>query len=105
MDDGEWCLFCREVLLLEEPIAQTMDAVVAMVDEMLVFIVHAVAGKGDFVSSNGWRLMGLVVMLVRFLVLCGGSGILPYDYSMFRFGGVDPFGGPVVPGGGGTRSL
>ena len=101
MDDGEWCLFCREVLLLEEPIAQTMDAVVAMVDEMLVFIVHAVAGKGDFVTSDGSRLMELVVMLVRFLMLCGGTGILPYDYSMFRFGGVDPFGGPVVPGGGG----
>ena len=101
MDDGEWCLFCREVLLLEEPIDQTMDAVVAMVDEMLVFIIHAVVGKGDFVSSGDSKLMELVVMLVRFLVLCGGTGILPYDYSMFRFGGVDPFGGPVAPCGGG----
>ena len=76
MDDGEWCLFCREVLLLEEPIDQTMDAVVAMVDEMLVFIIHAVVGKGDFVSSGDSKLMELVVMLVRFLVLCGGTGII-----------------------------
>ena len=101
MDEGEWCLFCREVLLLEDPIPQTMEAVVGMVDEMLAFIVHAVAGKGEFVSSDGSKLMELVVVLVRFLILCGGSGVLPYDYSLFRFGGVDPFSGSIVPGSGG----
>ena len=102
MDVGEWYLFCREVLLLDEPIAQTMDAVVGMVDEMLVFILHAVAGKGGFALSDDSRLMDLVVVLVRFLVLCGGSGVLlPYKYALFRFGGVDPFGGSMAPGGNG----
>lgn len=99
MDVGEWHLFCREVLLLEVPIAQTLDAVVGMVDEMVVFMVQAAVGRGGFGAAGGSaRLMELVVVLVRFMILCGGSGVLPFDYAVARFGGVNPLsvGGPVA---------
>ena len=100
MDDGEWALFCREVLLLEDPIPQTMDAIVEMVDEMMMFIVRAVVGEGSFSARSDSRLMELVVVLVRFLLLCGGSSVFPYDYAAAWFGGVHPFmaGGPVAYG-------
>ena len=102
MNDGEWALFCREVLLLEEPLPQTMEAVVGMVDEMMMFIVRAVVGDSSFSARADSRLMELVVVLVRFLLLCGGSSVFPYDYAAARFGGVHPFmaGGPVAYGGG-----
>ena len=34
MDEEEWACFCREVLLLDVPIPQTMDAVVDVIDEV-----------------------------------------------------------------------
>ena len=107
MSDEEWTIFCRELLLLEEPIAQTLDAVVGMVDEiMMVFIVRAVSGCSDFSVGTGPRLMDLVVVLVRFLLLCGGSGVvLPCDYALARFGGMCPVvvGGPFANHGGHER--
>lgn len=98
MSDEEWARFCCELLLLEEPIAQTLDGVVKMVDEMLVFMVRAVSGCSDFSSGTGPNLMALVVVLARFLLLCGGSGMLPRDYALARFGGVCPVlvGGPFA---------
>ena len=91
MDAGEWHLFCREVLLLEVSIAQTLDAVVGMVDEMVDYMVGAAIGRGGFGAAGGsTRLMELVVVLVRFMILCGGSGVLPFDYAVARFGGVNP---------------
>ena len=100
MDEEEWACFCREVLLLDVPIPQTMDAVVDVIDEVLVFIVRAVAGCSEFSVGSESRLMGLVVMLVRFFMLCGGSAVLPREYAMFRFGKVDPFGRNGVSSGG-----
>ena len=102
MDDREWAVFCREVLLLEEPIPQTMGAIVGMVDEMVTFIIHAVVGEVGYSKRSDSRLMELVVVLTRFLLLCGGSGMFPYDYAVARFSGVHPFvaGGPVAYGSG-----
>ena len=107
MDKDEWSLFCREVLLLRAPIDQTLDGVVGMVDEMIVFIVRAVVGSEDFSTGSDSRLMELVVVLVQFLMLCGGSGILPRDYSVARFGGGDPLiaCGPVDSGDGRSFAL
>ena len=107
MDDQEWAVFCREVLLLGEPIPQTMEAIVKLVDEMVVFIVRAVVGVGGFSKRDDSRLMELVVVLARFLLLCGGSGMFPYDYAAARFGGIHPFmaGGPVACGGGRVFAL
>ena len=107
MDDRDWAVFCREVLLLEEPIPQTMEAVVKMVDEMVVFIVRAVVGDDGFVKRDDSRLMELVVVLARFLLLCGGSGMFPYDYAAARFSGIHPFlaGGPVACGSGRVFAL
>ena len=98
LDGSKWEVFCREVLLLDHPLAQTLDAVVEMVDDMVVFIVRAVAGCKDFADDSGSRLMKLVVMLVRLLLLCGGSGVFPRKYAIARFGGVDPSvsGGPFA---------
>ena len=80
MSDSEWASFCRDVLLLGEPIAQTFDAVIAMVDDMIETLVHAVCGGERFTrgtGAEGPRLMDFVVVLVRFLMLCGGSGVMP----------------------------
>ena len=90
MEGEEWVHFCREVLLLETAIPQTMDGVVGMVDDMVTFIVRAVAGCPDFAVAPGARLMSLVVVLVRFYLLCGGSGCFPREYALARFGGLDP---------------
>lgn len=87
MDDVEWGRFCSEVLLLDVPIPQTLDAVVDMVDEMVVFIVRAAAGCPEFSSGPDPRLTALVVVLVRFLLLVGGSNVLPCEYALARFGG------------------
>ncbi len=96
LGDHDWEVFCREVLLLEHPLLQTLDSVVEMVDEMIVYIVRAVAGCEDFASGPKSGLMRLVVMLVRLLLLCGGSGSFPREYAIARFGGIDPSvaGGP-----------
>ena len=106
MDDEEWAVFCREILLLKDPIAQTMDAVVGMVDEMVIFLVRAISGCSEFSIGTGPRLMDLVVVLVRFLMLCGGSGVLPRDYALARFGDVCPLvaGGPFAQRGGRERA-
>ena len=90
MDEAEWGMFCREVLLLGAPIAQTMDGVAGMVDEMMVSMVRAVVGREEFSVKADSRLMELVVVLVRFLMLCGGSGVLPREYLVARFGGGCP---------------
>ena len=89
LDDLEWARFCVEVLLLDAPVPQTLDAIVDVVDEMVVFIVRAVAGCSEFSSSHESRLMQLVVVLVRFLLLCGGSSVFPREYALARFGGVE----------------
>ena len=106
MSEGEWAVFCREVLLLKEPIAQTLDAVVEMVDEMVIFLVRAVDGCSEFLVGTGPRLMDIMVMLVRFLMLCGGSGVFPRDYALARFGDVSPMvaGGPFAQRGGRERA-
>ena len=79
-----------------------MEAIVGMVDEMVMFIVHAVVGEDGYSKRSDSRLMELVVVLTRFLLLCGGSGMFPYDYAVARFSGVHPFlaGGPVAYGSG-----
>jgi hypothetical protein len=105
MSDGEWAHFCRDVLLLEHPIAQTYDAVIEIVDDMLETLVHAVCGGERFtygVGAGGPRLMDFVIVLVRFLMLCGGSGVMPRDYALARFGDVCPLvaGGPFADRGG-----
>ena len=102
MSEGEWHLFCCEVLLLECPIPQTLEAVVEMVDKMVTYIVRAVVGTEEFVASGDSRLMELVVVLVRFLLLCGGAGVLPPEYSVARFSGVHPlaYRGPFACGSG-----
>jgi hypothetical protein len=73
-----------------------LDSVVDMVDEIVVYIIHAVAGCEDFASGPKSGLMRLVVMLVRLLLLCGGSGSFPREYAIAWFGGIDPSvaGGP-----------
>lgn len=101
MTEGEWECFCRDVLLLGQPIARTFDAVIEMVDDMLETIVHAVCGGERFTYATGPqgpKLMDFVVVLARFLILCGGSGVMPRDYALARFGDVCPLvaGGPFV---------
>lgn len=68
--------------MLDVPIPQTMDAMVGMVDEMVVFIVQAVAGCDEFSCSRKSRLMSLLLMLARFLVLCSGMGVFPREYAL-----------------------
>lgn len=70
-------------------IPQTLDAIVDMVDKMVVFIVRAAAGCPEFSSGPKSRLMVSVVMLVRFLLLVGGGSMLPREYALARFGRVD----------------
>ena len=93
--------------MLEAPIAQTMDGVAGMVDQMMVFMVGAVVGREEFSVNANSRLMELVVVLVRFLMLCGGAGVLPREYSVARFGGGCPLRacGPVADGQGRAFAL
>ena len=91
MSEGEWRRFCLEVLLLEVPIPQDFGAVVAMVDMMLVTIVRCIAGCDEFSVAPGAKLMTLVMALARFLLLCGGSGVLPREYALARFGAARAF--------------
>ena len=91
MSKKEWRRFCLEVLLLEAPIPQSIDAVVGMVDAMLVTIVRCIAGCDEFAVAPGGRLMTLVVALARFLLLCGGSSMLPREYALARFGASQAF--------------
>ena len=91
MSKKEWRRFCLEVLLLDVPIPQDFDAVVGVVDKMLVTIVRCVAGCEEFSAATGAKLMTLVMALARFLLLCGGSGMLPREYALARFGAAKAF--------------
>ena len=91
MNKKEWRRFCLEVLLLETPIPQSLDAVVGMVNAMLVTIVRCVVGCDEFLVAPGGKLMALVVALARFLLLCGGSGMLLREYALARFGASKAF--------------
>ena len=86
MNKKEWRRFCLEVLLLDLVIPQTMEAVVGVVDRMLVTIVRCVVGCAEFSTEPGAKLMTLVMAMVRFVILCGGAGVLPREYALARFG-------------------
>ena len=91
MSKKEWRRFCLEVLLLEVAIPQSLDAIVGLVDEILVTIVRCVAGCDEFSVVPGAKLMTLVMALARFLLLCGGTGMLPREYALARFGAARAF--------------
>ena len=85
MSVDELACFCRRVLALEDPIPQTMDAFVSLVDETIISVVRAVVGVGPY--SSGLRLMSIVVVFVRLLMLMGGDGVLPRESAFLCFGG------------------
>lgn len=91
MGKKEWRRFCREVLMLDAAVPQTMDAVVGVVDEMLVTIVRSIAGCDSFAMAPGARMMVLVMAMVRFLLLCGGVGVFPQEYALARFGAASSY--------------
>ena len=91
MSKKEWRRFCLEVLLLDAVIPQTMEAVVDVVDRMLVTIVRCVVGCAEFSTEPGAKLMTLVMAMVRFVILVGGVGVLPREYALARFGAAKDF--------------
>lgn len=61
-----------------------------MIDDMVVYIVRAVAGCPEFSSCSGARLMGLVVWFWFVSSFsAGGSGVLSREYAMVCFDGAD----------------
>ena len=48
MSVDEWACFCRRVMVLEDLIPQMMDALVSLVDEMIILVVRAVVGMGPY---------------------------------------------------------
>ena len=102
MNKKEWRHFCQEVLMLKAMMPQTLDAVVAMVDDVLVTIVRGVVGCAEFLSAPGGKLMKLVVALARFLLLCGQSGVFPHEYALGLFRATRVFDGSKRPLDGGV---
>ena len=84
MSVDEWACFCRRVLALEDPIPQTMDAFVSLVDETIISVVRAVVGVGPY--SSGSRLMSIVVVFVQLLMLMGGMNCCHWSWLSFVLG-------------------
>ena len=110
LDAAEWWIFCRTFLLLEVPIPQTMDAFLGWVTGVisdLLFWVVGVRGA-DVLEGGGQTLpqvMGFGLVLLRFLMICGGRDMFPHHFNEKYFSSdfypwsVDSIGGVTLGAG------
>jgi hypothetical protein len=80
LDAGDWWIFCRTFLLLEIPIEQSMAGflgwVTGVVADLLDWVVGVRSSTGGGAGSRP-QVMEFASVLMRFLSVCGGSGVFP----------------------------
>jgi hypothetical protein len=80
LDAGDWWIFCRTFLLLEVPIEQSMAGflgwVTGEVADLLNWVVGVRSSAGDGAGPRP-QVMVFTSVLMRFLLVCGGSGFFP----------------------------
>jgi hypothetical protein len=80
LDAGDWWIFCHTFLLLEVPIEQNMAGflgwVTGVVADLLDWVVGVRSSAGDG-SGPHPQVMEFASVLMRFLLLCGGSWVFP----------------------------
>ncbi len=80
LDAGNWWIFCCMFLLLEVPIEQSMEGflgwVTGVVADLPYWVVGVWSSAGDGAGLYE-QLMDFSSVLMRFLLVCGGSGVFP----------------------------
>ena len=84
LDAGDWWIFCRSFLLLEVPIEQSMEGflgwVTGVVGDLLEWVVGVRSSVSDGAGSPP-QVMGFASVFMRFLLVCGGSGVFPLSMA------------------------
>jgi hypothetical protein len=83
LDASDWWSFCRTFLLLEVPIEQSTAGfigwVTRVVADLLDWVVGVWSSAGDGADSGLLpQVMEFASVLMRFLLVCGGSGVFPH---------------------------
>ena len=83
LDAAEWWIFCRTCLLLDVPIPQTMGAFLLWVTGVMSDLLFWVVGVhgADALEGGGQtrpQVMGFGLVLLRFLMICGGRDMFPH---------------------------
>jgi hypothetical protein len=77
---GNWWIFIYTFLLLEVPIEQSMEVflgwVTGMVADLPDWVIGVWSSAGDGASLHP-QVMEFASVLMRFLLVCGGSGVCP----------------------------
>ncbi len=80
LDAGSWWIFCCTFLLLEVSIEQSMEGflcwVTGVVADLLNWVVGIQSSAGDGAGLHP-QVMDFASVLMRFLLVCGGSGVFP----------------------------
>jgi hypothetical protein len=78
LDAGDWWIYCCTFLLLEVPIEQSMAGflgwVMGVVADLLDWVVGVQSSAGDGAGLHP-QVMEFASVLMRFLLVCGGSGV------------------------------
>ncbi len=80
LDTGDWWIFCRTFLLLEIPIEQSMEGFLGWVTGMVANLLDWFVGVWSSIVDEGGlhlQVMDFASVLMHFLLVCGGSGVLP----------------------------
>ena len=87
LDAGDWWIFCRVFLLEETPIRQTMGGflgwVTRVVSDLMTWIVGVKASGVE--GGIPPRVIDFALVLMRFLMICGGGGVCPYHVVAKHF--------------------
>jgi hypothetical protein len=81
LDASNWWIFCRMFLLLEVPIEQSMVGcflgwVMGVVADLLDWVIGVWSSAGDGAGLHP-QVMEFASVLMRFLLVCGDSGVFP----------------------------
>jgi hypothetical protein len=84
LDAGDWWILCRTFLLLKVPIEQNMEGflswVTGVVADLLDWVVGVWSSVGGGVGSHP-QVMEFASVLMRFLLVCGGSGVFLLHFA------------------------
>jgi hypothetical protein len=78
LDAGNWWIFCCTFLLLKVPIEQNMAGFFGWVTGVVADLFHWVVGVPSYAGDGvGLHPQVMEFASVRFLLVCGGSGVFP----------------------------
>ncbi len=80
LDASDWWIFCCTFLLLEVLVEQSLEDVLGWVTGMVADLLDWVVGVWTFTGNGAGlhpQVMDFASMLMRFLLVCGGSGVFP----------------------------